>query len=94
VRRFAELAAEPFGWRLAWRGKDADEQGFDENSGTLLVTVDAALRRPAEVDRLLGNPAKAAAKLGWRPAVDVAGLAAMMAEADARRVRDGGRSLA
>jgi GDPmannose 4,6-dehydratase len=45
--------------------------GSSKNSqlsiGQTLVEVDPKYFRPAEVDQLLGNPAKAKAKLGWNP---------------------------
>jgi GDPmannose 4,6-dehydratase len=50
------------------------------------VVIDPRFYRPAEVDVLLGNPAKAKAKLGWAPRTDLASLIAMMVEADLRRV--------
>jgi GDPmannose 4,6-dehydratase len=46
------------------------------------VRVDPALLRPAEVDHLLGNPAKAQAELGWTPSVDFKQLVEMMVDAD------------
>ena len=50
------------------------------------VEIDPQFYRPAEVDILLGNPAKAKAKLGWAPRTDLKGLVAMMVDADLRRV--------
>ncbi|MEP7208073.1 MAG: GDP-mannose 4,6-dehydratase [Casimicrobiaceae bacterium] len=50
------------------------------------VVVDPKLFRPAEVDRLLGDPGKAARKLGWQAHTRLAELIAMMVEADLRRV--------
>jgi GDPmannose 4,6-dehydratase len=50
------------------------------------VVIDPRFYRPAEVDILLGNPAKAKAKLGWAPRTDLKALIAMMMEADLRRV--------
>lgn len=50
------------------------------------VVIDPKFYRPAEVDVLLGNPAKAKAKLGWEPRTDLKALIAMMMEADLRRV--------
>jgi GDPmannose 4,6-dehydratase len=50
------------------------------------VVVDPAFVRPAEVDLLLGDPAKAGAKLGWEPAVTFDELVAMMVDADMARV--------
>jgi GDPmannose 4,6-dehydratase len=46
------------------------------------VLQDPAFMRPAEVDQLIGNPAKAAAKLGWEPAVSFKDLVQMMVDAD------------
>jgi GDPmannose 4,6-dehydratase len=51
------------------------------------VTVDPARLRPAEVDVLLGDPAKAAAKLGWRAEVTLEQLAAEMVDADIARYK-------
>ena len=52
------------------------------------VVVDPALFRPAEVDRLLGDPAKARAKLGWVPETTLEQMIGEMVEADLRRHRD------
>jgi len=51
------------------------------------VVVDERYFRPAEVDVLLGNPAKARATLGWVPKTSLAQLIAMMVEADLARLR-------
>jgi GDPmannose 4,6-dehydratase len=51
------------------------------------VTIDPARLRPAEVDVLLGDPAKAAAKLGWQAQVTLEELAAEMVDADIARLR-------
>lgn len=50
------------------------------------VVIDPKFFRPAEVDVLLGNPAKARAKLGWKPETSLENLIAMMVDADMRRV--------
>jgi GDPmannose 4,6-dehydratase len=50
------------------------------------VVIDPKYYRPAEVDVLLGNPAKAKAKLGWEPKTTLEELIAMMVEADLKRV--------
>src|SRR5262245_53993543 len=49
------------------------------------VVSDPKFFRPAEVDLLLGDPAKAKARLGWKPAVDFKGLVKMMVDADMAR---------
>jgi len=50
------------------------------------VRVDEAFFRPAEVDHLIGDPAKATRVLGWRPEVDFPGLVEMMVRADLERL--------
>ena len=50
------------------------------------VVTDPRFFRPAEVDVLLGNPAKAKRQLGWSAKTTLAELIAMMVEADLRRV--------
>ncbi len=53
------------------------------------VVIDPAFYRPAEVDVLLGNPAKAKEKLGWEAGTSLNELITMMVEADLERVRRG-----
>jgi GDPmannose 4,6-dehydratase len=48
----------------------------------VLVALDPAYRRPTEVDLLLGDPTKAATKLGWKHRTSFAQLVAEMVEAD------------
>jgi len=50
------------------------------------VKIDPAFFRPAEVDVLLGNPAKAKAALGWEPSTSLEELISMMVDADLRRL--------
>lgn len=50
------------------------------------LIIDEKFFRPAEVDVLLGNPAKAKAKLGWSPKTSLQNLIEMMVEADLRRL--------
>jgi len=50
------------------------------------VVTDPKFYRPAEVDILLGNPAKAKERLGWTPTTSLQALAEMMVDADIRRV--------
>ena len=67
VREFATLAFHEVGIELEWRGEGIDEKGYDKATGRSLVEVDPKYFRPAEVEQLLGNPAKAKAQLGWNP---------------------------
>ncbi len=50
------------------------------------VVIDPQFFRPAEVDVLLGNPAKAQRLLGWKASTPLDALIAMMVDADMRRV--------
>jgi GDPmannose 4,6-dehydratase len=50
------------------------------------VKIDPAFLRPAEVDVLLGNPAKAQRVLGWKPKTNLETLIRMMMDADMKRV--------
>jgi len=60
--------------------------GLDWNK---YVGVDPRFIRPAEVDLLIGDPAKAKKELGWEPAVDFKQLVAMMVDADLARLKAG-----
>jgi len=50
------------------------------------VVIDPAFVRPAEVDLLIGDPAKAKQKLGWKPEVSFPELVRMMVESDLERL--------
>jgi len=51
------------------------------------VVIDERLYRPAEVDHLLGNAAKARAELGWEPSIGFEELVRMMVDADVARLK-------
>ena len=53
------------------------------------VVIDPKLVRPAEVDLLLGDATKAAARLGWKPRVSFRELVERMVDADLERLRSG-----
>jgi len=53
------------------------------------VVTDPRFLRPAEVDHLIGNPAKAKDKLGWTPNVSFTELVRMMVDADIARLEAG-----
>jgi len=86
VREFIEFAARHAGIELAWQGEGMSERGVDRKTGKAIIEVSPDFFRPAEVDVLIGNPAKAAEKLGWRPATRFEELCRIMVEADIRRI--------
>jgi GDPmannose 4,6-dehydratase len=89
VRKFVEASFGAGGMSLEWRGKGVEQQGIEARSGKVRVKVNPQFFRPAEVETLLGDAAKAKAELGWAPKVPVETLARMMVEADLRRRRRG-----
>ena len=63
-------------------GEGADETGIDTATGRTIVRVDPRYYRPAEVETLLGDPAKAKAVLGWEPKVTFQELIREMVASD------------
>ncbi|MDP6376725.1 MAG: GDP-mannose 4,6-dehydratase [Pseudomonadales bacterium] len=66
VREFVERAFAVVSTEIEWQGEGEKEFGIDVKTGHTRVLIDPRYYRPTEVDALLGNPAKAQAKLGWR----------------------------
>ncbi|NLL77145.1 MAG: GDP-mannose 4,6-dehydratase [Clostridiales bacterium] len=65
VREFVEVAFSKAGITVEWSGTGVDEVGKDKDTGKVIVKINKDFFRPAEVDILLGNPAKAEKELGW-----------------------------
>ena len=94
VRKFIGLAGKELGLTIGWKGKGVKETGFVKavkplpgietalRKGDVIVRVDPKFYRPAEVETLLGNPAKSRRLLGWKPEISFAQLVAEMAAAD------------
>jgi GDPmannose 4,6-dehydratase len=93
VRDFVSLAGESLGIGIAWSGKGVDEIGtvasLDQRAaasplrvGQVIVRVDPAYFRPAEVETLLGDPSRARETLGWQPKVSFNALVDEMVLAD------------
>ena len=92
VREFVTLSAKELGITLRFEGEGLEEVGIVEaitgdnahalNVGDTVVKVDPKYFRPAEVETLLGNPAKAKAKLGWTPEITVEEMCAEMVQND------------
>jgi GDPmannose 4,6-dehydratase len=95
VRQFVEFSARELGVTLAFEGEGEAEVGkvvkVEPVNGELLakcqvgdviVKVDPRYYRPTEVETLLGDPAKAKAKLGWVPTTTLAELVKEMVLSD------------
>ncbi|EJD52043.1 GDP-mannose 4,6-dehydratase [Auricularia subglabra TFB-10046 SS5] len=82
VREFVEKSFACVNMKIRWEGAGLEEVGIDEKTGKVVVRVDSNYFRPAEVDLLLGNPAKAEKKLGWKRVVAFDALVKEMVAAD------------
>jgi GDPmannose 4,6-dehydratase len=85
VRSFVEWAFQAVDTEIEWHGTGAAETGVCRETGRLLVEVSPAFYRPAEVDRLIGDPSKAKRVIGWRPTMPVRELCERMVAADLDR---------
>ena len=92
VREFITWSAAELGLTLAFEGDGVEEVGrvvaIDGEKapavslGQVLVRVDPQYFRPAEVETLLGDPARAKAKLGWVPEITAQEMCAEMVAED------------
>jgi GDPmannose 4,6-dehydratase len=81
VREFIEAAFKHIGISLRWRGEGVDEIGVNTDTGDVLVRVNPAFFRPAEVDLLVGDSTEIRTKLGWSPQYTFEALVSDMMEA-------------
>ena len=92
VRQFIEWSAAELGLTLEFTGEGTDEvatvaaiEGDKAPAlkvGDVILRIDPRYFRPAEVETLLGDPAKAKAKLGWTPEITVQEMCAEMVAED------------
>lgn len=89
VRDFVRMAFKGAGINVDFRGTEEQETAIDTTTGKTVMRINPKFYRPAEVELLIGNPAKAKAKLGWAPQTTLEQLCQMMVEADLRRNQTG-----
>ena len=89
VRDFVTLAFKAADIELRWEGQGEDECAVDVATGNKVVVINPRFYRPAEVELLIGSPAKATQELGWKPTTSLEELCRMMVEADLKRVAAG-----
>lgn len=82
VREFVTIAFQTVGIELKWQGEGKEETAVDKATGKVVVVVNPAFFRPAEVELLLGSPAKAEKELGWERHIDFDELVKRMVEND------------
>ena len=88
VRDFVKLSFEALDIGIKFEGEGINEVGLN-NKGDVIVKINPAFFRPAEVDLLIGDASKAKQKLGWSAKTDLKGLCDMMIKADLRRIEAG-----
>jgi GDPmannose 4,6-dehydratase len=89
VRDFVRMAFKGAGIAVDFKGTAEKEAAIDSASGKTVMRINPKFYRPAEVELLIGNPAKAKAKLDWAPKTTLEQLCQMMVEADLRRNQAG-----
>lgn len=92
VRQFIEWSAAELGITLRFEGEGVEEVGIVESisgdkapalsPGVVVLRIDPKYFRPAEVETLLGSPAKAKEKLGWEPQITAREMCAEMVASD------------
>jgi GDPmannose 4,6-dehydratase len=87
VREFVEKAFSEVNRRIEWQGSGIDEKGIDAISGQVLIEIDRRYFRPAEIDRLVGDPSKARQRLKWKHKTCFYDLVKEMVIADIRGIR-------
>ena len=102
VRDFVRMAFKGAGITIEFQGSaenetavvagltpDFPQAGRRLTTGQVVMCINPKFYRPAEVELLIGNPAKAKAKLGWAPETTLEQLCQMMVKADLRRNQAG-----
>ncbi|PZX45748.1 GDPmannose 4,6-dehydratase [Roseinatronobacter thiooxidans] len=97
VREFIIWSAHELGIELAFCGEGIDEvatvvsvsgdKAPAVKPGDVIMRIDPRYFRPAEVETLLGDPAKAKTKLGWVPEITAQEMCAEMVAEDLKTAR-------
>ena len=97
VREFITWAVSDLGITLRFEGRGVDEKAIVETvtgdsapavkPGDVIMRIDPRYFRPAEVETLLGDPAKAKSRLGWEPEITAREMCAEMVEEDLKSAK-------
>ena len=87
VREFAKTAFAAAGIEVEFEGEGVNEIAKDKATGKVVLKVNPDFFRPAEVELLIGNPAKAEAKLGWKREISFQELVERMVKNDLELVK-------
>ena len=86
IRDFAQIAFREAGIELEWQGSDEKEIAINKADGQIVLKVNPKFYRPAEVELLIGNPAKAEKQLGWIREISFDDLVGRMVDNDMKLV--------
>lgn len=98
VREFVHMAFKELGIELEFSGEGVNEKAtvvscsnpeFKVEKGQVVVKVNPKFFRPAEVELLIGDPAKAKTKLGWTPKYDLQALVSEMVREEIEYIETG-----
>lgn len=108
VRDFINMSFAEVGIKIQWEGSEENEvakvaectnKEYQVPVGQVVVAIDKRYYRPAEVDILIGDPAKAKKQLNWQPKYDLPAIVKEMVAADLvifkkdKFLRDGGHDV-
>ena len=87
VREFAQLAFSTAGIEIKWQGEGINETAVNAETGKIIVRINPAFFRPAEVELLQGDPSKAEKILGWKKEITFTELVSRMVNNDLEQVK-------
>ena len=79
IKEFINLTAKELKMKIKWKGKGAQEKGYNEK-GKSIIECDKNYLRPLDVNTLLGDATKARKKLKWKPSTKINSLIREMIE--------------
>jgi GDPmannose 4,6-dehydratase len=65
IRQIVEISFKYAGFQILWRGEGLNEEGYDMNTGKVLIKINPKYFRPSDVELLLGDSSKVRQELGW-----------------------------
>ena len=89
VRDFVTMTCKAADITLEWQGAAESEFAVNTATGKTIVRINPKFYRPAEVELLIGDPAKAERVLGWKPETTLETLCKLMYDADFARNKQG-----
>jgi GDPmannose 4,6-dehydratase len=73
IKDFVNFTARQMNIKIRWKGVGVNEKGYDDK-GRAIIVCNKKYFRPAEVDSLIGDAAKARKILQWKPKININSL--------------------